>query len=109
MHHEDSIGHSQDFFHVAGNKQNCDALLSQLIHQGIDFLLGAHVDTTRWFIHQQDFGFRRQPLGDDYFLLVTAGQEFYWLFDMWSTNCHFFAHRIGQRKLTFHVDKTHLR
>ena len=40
----------------------------------MDLLLGTHVDTTGGFVQNQNVGVVCQPLGDDYLLLVTAGE-----------------------------------
>ena len=48
--------------------------------------MGTHVNTAGGFIEDQELRFRQQPAGEQYLLLITAGEKFDRLFGAGGTN-----------------------
>ena len=53
VHDQDAVAHAEDFFQVAGDHQDGDALLGELVHEGVDFALGADVDAARRLVEDE--------------------------------------------------------
>jgi hypothetical protein len=75
VHDEDAVGEAQDFLQLAGYEHDGGAAGSQASDQLVDFGLGADVNATRGFVHQEDGSAGEEPSGEDDFLLVAAAER----------------------------------
>src|SRR5450432_310914 len=74
MEDHDPVGHGQDLGQVARDQDDSETGSRQLGDDPMDLHLGANVDPPGGFVEDQDTRLRPKPLGQDYFLLVAAGQ-----------------------------------
>src|SRR5688500_3461013 len=73
-HHQNSITHTHNFVEVAGNHQYCHSLLREFAQESMNLSFCAYVDSARWLVHDEQLWPSRQPLANNYFLLVAAGE-----------------------------------
>src|SRR5438309_2376262 len=73
-HHGDAVGYSEDFRQIGGDHDDADALLCKTVHQIIDLILHADVDSRCRLIEDQKFGLREEPPGKHNLWPVAAAQ-----------------------------------
>ena len=73
-HHQDAVGHLQQFRHLGTHHQDRRAGARQLVHHLEDFHLRADIDAARRLIEQEYTRAARQPLRDHDLLLIAAAQ-----------------------------------
>jgi hypothetical protein len=72
--YQHAIAHVDQFVVISRVPENCRVSGSQLTEQAIDFGFCPHIDTPRAVEHHQDLWLRRQELGQDDLLLVSAAE-----------------------------------
>lgn len=75
MHHQDTIGHSEYFFHFAADEQDRHPFLGRTIHQLVNFFFCTDVDAAGWLIKQKNFRAQFKPFSEDDLLLIATGEE----------------------------------
>lgn len=71
------MGHPDQFLQVGSDQDNTHPLAGQVFQDGVDFILGAHVDAGGGFIHDQQFQVPFQPFAQDHLLLVATAHKPY--------------------------------
>src|SRR5215210_1001449 len=71
-HHQDAVGHREDFLELRGDEQDGLAFLRQVIHETVDLGLSPDINAPRGLIEQQDPWFAGQRLCHDDLLLISA-------------------------------------
>ncbi len=75
VHDKHAIGETQHFLKIAGNHDDCQAIISgKSDNQPVNLSACADVDSSSGLVHDQDARFCRQPFGDHDFLLVATGK-----------------------------------
>src|SRR6267142_4879097 len=62
VHHVDAIAHAQQLGHLRRDHQDAFSLVRQLVDDGVDLVLCAHVDAARGLVEKEHFGLRKEPL-----------------------------------------------
>jgi hypothetical protein len=62
---------------VSGIEKDSGAGVGEVTKGSIELLLRANVNAASWIVEQDDAWFRHQPLTDDNFLLIAAGERTY--------------------------------
>ncbi len=75
VHDHDPVAHAHHFFQLAGNHNDGNPLLGQVVHELVDFILGAYIYAARRVVQDKDLGFGHEPLGNDHLLLIAARQR----------------------------------
>lgn len=71
---DDAVGALDEFFDVGGDEQDGEALPGEFVDEALDLGLGADVDAAGGFVEQQHLGLQAEPAGEEYLLLVAAGE-----------------------------------
>ena len=74
-HHQNAVRHLQQLTHFGTHHQDRRPGTRQLVHHLEDLDLGAHIDTARRLVKQENARGRDQPLRDRDLLLVSAAQS----------------------------------
>ena len=74
VHHVDAVGDAQQLGHLRRDHDHAFALGRHLGDEGVDLVLGSHVDAACGLVQDQHFGVGEKPFGQHHLLLVTARQ-----------------------------------
>src|SRR5574337_1456551 len=75
VHDGDAVTAPDELVIVGRIEEDRGAMVRKLAHEAIELLLRPNVDAARRVVEQNDARLGHQPLGDDDFLLVSAGES----------------------------------
>ena len=74
VEHDDAIAHAQELGQLGRDHDDSRPLPGELAHADVNLGFGAHVDTARRFVQDDQPRLGRQPLGQHDLLLVATAQ-----------------------------------
>ncbi len=104
VHHVEAVGDAQQLGHLRRDHDHALAFGGQLRDEGVDLVLGTHVDAARGLVEDEDFGAGEEPFAQHHLLLVAPREVERLLVHAGGADAQLLAEPLGHRVLAAAVD-----